>query len=332
MKNCRFIILIIFLAFALPYIYGGCVVVYSSGGFDSNQDQNKDQTTVGFAGTTLQAEITPQNAEALAEGAFAGGLSGTAPKSLKLSQSSNSAQLDLFRPFRFPQVLGNSLRRIELGAALNTPSFSSDITESDDLAGSCGGELSYTLILNKISGQYSGNLSYTDYCDNGVIIAGDADVDGTFDVSSGVFETATFAFDDLSDGSHTLDGEITMDFSDAPVTATFAAYCKDEKTGKVYWLKDYSINLAELSGRAEIEVFGTFYHPDNGFVTLTTSEPFVVFDEDDWPSSGELVIQGDGATKAQLIAIDQLQYRIEADTDGDGIFDWDSGLRNWTEL
>ncbi len=332
MKNFKFIILIILLTFTLPCIYGGCVVVYSSGDLNNDKVQTDDETTIDFTGTTLQAAITPLNAESLATGAFAGGQASVAPKSLKLSQSSNAAQIDLFRPLRFPLVLGDSLRRIELGTALSIPSHSNVITESDNLEGSCGGEVSYTLTLNKISGEFSGNLLFTDYCDDGIIVTGEADVDGTFEVSSGVFDTATFSFTDLSDESHILDGEISLDFTATPIVATFTAYSKDKQSGQVYWLKDYSINLYELPDRVEIESFGTFYNPDNGFVTLTTTEPFVVFAEDDWPASGQLVIQGDSATKARLTAIDQVHYRIEADTEGDGIFDLNSGILNWTEL
>jgi hypothetical protein len=332
MKNFKFFIFIIILAFALPYTYGGCVVIYSSGDFDSNKDPQEDETSVGFIGISSQSTITQQNAESLAVGAFAGGLSSTVPKGLKINQRTDATQIDHFRPLRFPLVLRNSLGRIELDAELNISDHSKIITESNNLIGRCGGELSYALTFDKISGKFSGSLVFTDYCDDEIIVSGETDVDGTFEVSSGAFNTATFSFDDLSDDCHTLDGEISLDLTDTPVLATIIADSKDNQSGQVYWLKDYSINLFELLGGVEIEIFGTFYHPDNGFVALTTPEPFVVFEEDDWPTSGHLVIKGDNDTKAQLTAIDHLRYRIEADADGDGIFDWDSGIHNWTDL
>jgi hypothetical protein len=332
MKNGKFFVLIVLVVLSLPFMYGGCVVVYSSGDLNRDEEKNNDETSGGYAGTTSQAAITQMNAEALAAGAFAGGISSGVPNSLSLTQSSNADPLDVFRPLRFPLVLGDSLRRIELGTTLLSFGKPTVTTENDNFEGSCGGELKSTITLNRISGKFSGNLLFTDYCDGGIIISGQTDVDGTFEVFSGNFNTATFAFDDLSDGSHTLEGQISMDFSDTPITATFSAYSKDEQTGKIYWIKDYSLNLAELAGYVEIEIFGTFYHPDNGFVTLSTSEPFIIHDEDDWPASGQLVIKGDGDTEARLIAIDQLRYSIEADTNGDGIFDWDSGILNWVDL
>ena len=332
MKNCKFFVLIILFALSLPCMYGGCVVVFSSGDFDNDKDKIEDETSDGFTGSTSQAAITQTNVETLAAGAFAGGLTSGVPNSFKSAQSSHADQLDVFRPLRFPLVLGDSLRRIELGTAFITFGRSSVTTERDHFAGGCGGELASTLTLNRISGKFRGNLLFTDYCEGGIVISGQTDVDGTFEVISGNFNTANFAFDDLSDGSHTLEGQISMDFSDTPVVATFSAYSKDEQTGKRYWIKDYSVNLFELAGHVDIEIFGTFYHPDDGFVTLTTSEAFVVHDEDDWPTSGRLDIKGDNDTEARLIAIDQLRYRVEADTDGDGIFDWESDTLNWNDL
>ncbi len=333
MKNAKFFVWIILLVISLPFMYGGCVVVYSSGDLNNDKEKNIDETSGGFAGTTSQAAITQTNAEALAAGAFAGGLTTSgATNSSSLNQSSNADQLDVFRPLRFPLVLGDSLRRIDLGAAPIAFGRSNVTTERDNFEGSCGGELKSTLTLNWTSGKFSGSLLFADYCDGGIIISGQTDIDGTIEVITGDFNTATFLFDDLSDGSHTLDGQISMDFSDTPFAATFSAYSKNEKTGEVSWIKDYSLNLAELAGDVEIEIFGTFYHPDNGFVTLSTSESFIIHDEDDWPASGQLVIKGDGDTEARLIAIDQLRYSIEADTNGDGIFDWDSGILNWVDL
>jgi hypothetical protein len=332
MKNDKFIILIILFAFLLPCTYGGCVVVFSSGDLDQDKENIDDDSSGRFKGITSQAEITPMNAEALAAGAFAGGLTSVVSRNLELNQSSKSIQIDTFRPLRFPLLLGDSLRRIDLVKAPMIFSRTDVITESDNFEGRCGGDFSYTLNINRVSKRFSGNISFRDYCDDGIILSGKANVDGTFKVNSGDFVTATFLFDDLSDGSHSLNGEISMDFSDTPILATLTAYSQDEHTGQVYWIKDYSINLYELVDRIEIEIFGTFYHPDNGFVTLTTSSPFVVLDEDDWPVSGRLIIQGDNDTKARLIALDQLRYRIETDTQGNGIFDCNSGIMNWTDL
>jgi len=334
MKNFKFFVLIILLAFTLPYMYGGCVLIYSSGGFDDIQDPKDDTASQDYDGSTSKAAITRENAPALAVGAFAGGLSdsGPAPQSLKLLQRTDSAQVDTFRPLRYLLVLVDSLRRIESDTELDISGLSNVVTESNNLKGGCGGELTYTLTFDRLSGNFSGDLLFADYCAEGNVFSGETDVDGTFEARSGVFSTATFTFDDLADEFHTLNGEIELDLSDTPLCATLTAYSKDSQTGAVYWLKNYSINLFEFFDRVEIEIFGTFYHPENGFVRLTTSEPFIVFEDDDWPASGQLLIQGDKDTEAHLIAVDPSHYKVAADTNGDGIFEWDSGLLNWADF
>ena len=330
MKRCKGNLLIFLLAISIPYTYGGCVVVYSSGNVNRAPARVDNENQDRFSGRTLEAAITPLNANDLAAGAFIGGLTGKEPKRFKLTRRSNSAPKEVFRPLRIPHMLVNSLRLVQLDPAKLNFSQTYVIVENNILAGTCGGDLSYTLDLNKKSQNFSGNLLFTSYCDNQITVSGDTDVDGTFEVGSAEFKTATFSFDNLSDGSNALDGEISIDFSDTPILATFSAHNKNEHNGHVYWIREYSINLSEFIGHLEIEIFGTFYDPDDGFVTLATSKPFVVFDEDAWPAAGQLLINGDDYTDAQLIVIDQLHYRITADTKGDGIFDWESGILSWT--
>jgi len=329
MKNLKFIVFVIFFAFTIPYMYGGCVVVYSSGGFDQDETQTEDGTGVEYVGATSQAAITVVNAEPLAAGALAGGLSEAAPQRVKLMRIAGTSQPDFFRPLRVPMALIDGLRRIEMDAELDIAGHSDVITESNNLAGSCGGVLSYTLTFDRMSGEFSGELLFENYCQGANTVSGETDVEGTFEASSGIFNTAVLSFDDLADKNHTLNGEISMDFTDTPVVAAFSVYSTDNQSGQVYWLKDYSINLAEFWDRVEIEIFGTFYHPDDGFVRLETSEPFIVFGADDWPAAGRLLIQGSGATRAQLTAIDPSSYRLSADTTGDGTFDWVSVILNW---
>jgi len=204
------------------------------------------------------------------------------------------------------------------------------VTDSED--GPCGGSFSYTITINDKSGEFEGTFIFSDYCDHGVIINGEADVEGTADPDSGDIITITFRFDNLSDGTIAMDGKMSMDFSDSPLICTLIAYLKDETTGKVYWAKNYSLNIYEYPGYLEVEIFGKFYHPDHGYVDVSTEEAFVIYDGDDWPSSGILLMVGANNTKVKLTAIDSTECRIEADTDGDGVYDWDSGPLEWDNM
>jgi hypothetical protein len=338
------LILFILLIFLLPYTYGGCVAVFSSGGGGSGgviigggtPDKDKEIVDGDGSGGTLiiatQASITPANAESLTGVAVTGDLTNFEPEISALSQSSAHTQFETFHPLSFILVMGDALRNIELNPSLFLLSQTNMINKSGTVEGPCGGLFSYSLNLNKVSEEFSGSLSFEDYCDGVTRLYGETDVIGAFEVSTGDFLTATFSFDNLIQGTFTLDGEMSIDLSDSPVIAVFTAHAKDNDTERVYWLKDYSMNKTEWDGEVEIEISGTFHHPDHGFVNLATTEPFIVRDEDDWPASGQIVIQGDNHTRAQLTAIDPLHCRVEADTEGDGIFEWESGVLNWTDL
>ena len=240
-------------------------------------------------------------------------------------------QIGAFWPFRLPMVLKDSLQKAEItgpAAALYKPAVE---TRSGTILGSCGGNLSYLIDIISESRTFNGSFRFENYCDHGITISGEMDFDGTYGIDSGDIRTAHFSFADLADGDIRLDGDMSLDFLHSPTMVTLSAYSKDIGSGKVYWIKDYAMNIAEFAGYIEIEIFGAFYHPDHGYVNLTTTEPFIVHHEDDWPTSGLLGIEGHKNTQAELTALNQLSYSVAADTDGNGVFDWDSRILNWTD-
>jgi hypothetical protein len=307
------------------------------GGGGSGGGIEPDPGEGAYTGKTTPAEIDENNATHIAAGAFAAGQAGMVMTSSEASQDDQGPtelQIDNFRTLKVPRILGDAARSMDLNAPLHQLSFRAEanrtVTGSDD--GPCGGSVSYTITINDKSGEFEGAFIFSDYCDYGVTISGEADVKGTADPDSGDIITITFRFDNLSDGTMTMDGKMSMDFSDSPLICTLTAYLKDETTEKVYWAKNYSLNIYEYPGYLEVEIFGKFYHPDHGYVDVSTEEAFVIYDGDDWPSSGILLMIGANNTKVKLTAIDSTQCRIEADTDGDGVYDWDSGPLEWSNL
>ena len=331
------LILLIILGFLLPYTYGGCVALFSSGDghrdrFVDGTDDTGDSISDGFIIIVNQASVGPQNAQALTGLTIKSDPTRFEPGHSELNTRSVDSQIAAYHPLSFTLAVGYSLRHIELSPTLFGSSQTDTISERGTVDGSCGGFISYSLNLNRVSGEFDGSLSFEDYCDGGAGISGDADVLGVFDVNTGDILTATFSFGNLAAGSFTLDGELSIDFSDAPIIAVFTVHAKDNVSGLVYRLKDYSMNITESVGSVEIEFMGTFHHPDHGFVDLATTDPFVLHDEDDWPASGQMVIQGDNGTGALLTAIDHLQCGVAADTTGNGLYEWDSGVLRWTDL
>jgi hypothetical protein len=332
MNRSKFIIFFIILAVSLPYTYGGCVLVFTTGDIEREKVPDGSDTSTDFAGRTSQAVIDSTNAKDLSGGAFAGGITRFEAASAGFYHNSMVTQIGAFRPLRLPLVLQDSLQKVETASTVIAFFKPAVETKSGTLQGSCGGRLSYLIDFIVESGIFSGSFSFENYCDQGITISGETDIDGNYRVDTGDYTTAHFSFANLADGTITLDGEISIDFLHPPITATFTAHSKDIESGQVYWIKDYSMNITEFAGYIEIEIFGAFYHPDYGFVNLTTTEPFIVHHEDDWPTSGILEIKGEKNTQAELSALDQLTCSIAADTDGDGVFDWDSGTLNWKDM
>jgi len=321
------------IVFCLFFVFTGC----GGGGGSGGGDGGGGGGGLRYTGETAPAEVDENNATDIAAGAFAAGQIGsvmTASEASPDDQAATDLQIDSLRTVMVPRVLGDAARSMDLSTPLYQLSFNAEATRTvkDSEDGPCGGSVSYTLDINDNTGEFDGIFTFSNYCAYGVTISGNADVEGTADLGTGDIITITFWFDNLTDGTMTMDGEMSMDFSGSPILCTLDALFKDETTGKVYWAKDYLIEIYEYPGYIEVDISGTFYHPDYGYVDVTTEELFVIHDEDEWPSSGILLMVGANNTGARLTAINNLRCRVEADTDGDGEFDdWDSGPLLWSD-
>jgi hypothetical protein len=123
-----------------------------------------------------------------------------------------------------------------------------------------------------------------------------------------------------------------MDLTMIPYVVTMNFYAKDKASGKVYWISGYILEITEVNGELEVKLTGRFYHPDYGYVELTTPVLFIIYEGDDFPSSGTLVLTGANGARAELNAIDYLHCECKFDSDGDGVYEWESGLMLWSDL
>lgn len=323
MKNLRFLILCMIVALTLPYTYGGCAG--GGGGSDGNDG-------IIYSGLTSQAEISELNAEDITAGAFGAGLVGDAMMALGLDEGSNDNFIRKFRTVKVPLMLSDSLYLIDF-STLSAGGFQTAVqTTKDTINGNCGGSMSYSVSVNDAQGTFNGNFTFSDYCNDGTTINGRARFDGRMNMDTGEFFEAHFSFDNLSGGGLTLDGDIEIDFSLSPNIMTINAYGQDPSSGKIYWIRDYSVAIEENTGFVQIEMTGMFYHPDYGYVTLSTTVPFTLYDGDEWPTAGTLVVTGANGSKAKITAIDNVNCVVEADIDGDDSYEWDSGTMAWDDI
>jgi hypothetical protein len=315
------------IGFTLAFAFAGC-----SGGGGGSDDSGGGASGLTYSGVMTPALVDESNAEEITGGAFATGLIGDGMVGLSVDQQIDSYHIRNFRSVKVPIVLSDSLNLVDFTSASSGGIQAATQTESDIIEGSCGGTMSYSVSVDDAQGTFNGSFTFSDYCNDGAIINGAARFNGKMDVDSGNFIEATFSFDNLSGGELILDGEIQIDFAATPNVVTFNAYGKDPVTGAVFWIQNYSITIDEFAGYVEIEMAGTFYHPDFGYVILSTPEPLVLHDGDEWPESGTLIVTGANDSKAKLTAIDHLTCTVEVDRDGDGTYEWDSDIINWEDM
>ena len=330
MKSYKFLFLCMILALTLPYTYGGCAGGGGSGGNDGNN-------AISYSGVSEPAEIDEQNIEDLSGGALSAGLTGDVMVGLSLHKKGNHAQIDgnsakKFRAVKIPGILSDSLDIInpEISSAFGARAARK--TESDMVTGNCGGSMSYSISVDETKGSFSGIFNFSEYCSDGTTVNGRANFSGRIDIDTNEFLEANFSFDSMSGGGLIYDGDIDIYYSESFSELTFNAYGKDPNSGKVYWIKDYNISIVENFGYFEAQMTGHFYHPDYGYVTLSSTGPFVVYDGDEWPTSGTFIITGANDSKAKIRAIDHLNCHMEADLEGDGLYEWDMGNKLWEDL
>ncbi len=141
---------------------------------------------------------------------------------------------------------------------------------------------------------------------------------------------------------------------------------KNKKTNKTCWMNDYKLSTqmayspksdSPTNDGLNISMEGRYYHPDYGYVDITTAQtPFVINgeaigrsmrnDKDTllralFPIQGTLTVQGAEGTQALLKALSEEDtasgfvlpsgYTIHLDTEGDGAFDA-AGTYAWPNL
>ena len=325
MKKLRILLLWVIIAVAVPYTLGGC----SGGGGDNNDDGDDGLT---YSGLTDAAVINESNAEDISGGAFGAGLVGDGMMTLGLDPDQTNTTVNKFRSVKIPVLLSDSLNLLDFGSS-STAGFEAALeTVSATINGNCGGSMSYSVQADGLDGTFTGNFAFNEYCNDGTTVNGNAGFDGKMDVDTGEFVEAYFSFDNLSGEDLTIDGDIEIDFSASPNVITLNAFGQDPGSGKVFWIRNYRVTIDEYSGYVQVEMAGRFYHPDYGYVTLSTTEPFVLHDGDEWPASGTLVVEGANSAKAKISSIDNANCAVEADIDGDDSYEWVSETLMWDDV
>ncbi len=183
------------------------------------------------------------------------------------------------------------------------------------------------------TGSFTGSFAFNTYHgDGGGVISGSVNVSGNYNFGTGSIDHLHFFFASLAmtDGfsSVTASGSIDL-LNGNPATATETLYLTDNSTGKTVWIDNFTINVTEGVGNADVTLSGKIYLHDYGFVVISTPTPFRYFSGGTYPSIGTMIITGSSNGRARLTVIDPTSYTIDVDAEGDGIYEI-STSHTWT--
>lgn len=326
----RFSLFLIVLPLALLLSCGG-------GGGDAS---TATSTSLSYSGSTESAVIAPANAVDITTGAFNGGMSGTLFNNFAaLTGQADPAPTRRPSPVITATILEDAVYDFY---ALSPPPANQRavVTEQQTIDGGCGGQATGQLQVDDVTGAFSGNLTFSDYCDSEATLNGNANFSGTINLTNSTFEAIFLNFDYLvttypTTESYVFDGSIAITPQPSGFVLDMDMLLKGD-ADEVFWVNDYSIAVTDLGSSLSMELSGKFFDPSSGYVTLSTLEAIVVNAFDGTPTAGVLLAAGKngaagGATRARLTCLASGEFQVEADTDGDGTFDWQSVIFSWDD-
>ena len=329
-------------AFLLGWGVACCSLVCcgGSGGDDGGTGASPGLT---YSGVTTQAVVTTGNAQNLASNAMEAGSGGAGSSGIAALVSASNGEDGREGAFfmGLAMVMESSVAKMDQQSAAEQNPFSAVRSGADTCPGGCGGNYSYNIQADTDTGVFSGTLVFNGYCENGITLNGSASFSGMVNMSLRQVESCTMTFNSITGMSNaesaTMGGQVYLAVSGATTMITMDMMVRDDSDGRVCKIENYQMDITDRGTYAEITLNGRYYDSDYGYVDLETTEAFLASEANDYPHAGKLVLNGEngaagGPTRARLTALSATECQVEADTDGDGIYDYDSGVVQWTDL
>ncbi|MCF8095057.1 MAG: hypothetical protein K9J79_06800 [Desulfobacteraceae bacterium] len=331
----NFFKLVRYLCLATAIIFG-LIVIVATGGGSGGDGNDSGSSNLSYTGVETEAEINEDNAETMATGAYTGGVVGLGSTSVGGVQTEEGSSDGSLRLYQISKVLEDSLRQVNQDSRDYESVQGATVTESGSFSGDCGGGASYNINVDEQTGEFDGSIEFSSYCDLDVTLNGSASFSGQLDLQTEELLTFNLSFNNLNGNlegdSITMSGDISVGATVSPVTVSMDMLIKDNSSGDVYYAHNYEMTISEGYDYIEIGVSGRFYDPNHGYVEISTPTLFRVYDYENNPERGVLVVTGKDNTKARLTVISNTSYHIEADTDGDDTYDYDGGTANWENI
>ncbi len=289
----------------------------------------------GSSGDTGQATITQSNAQSLSVGAYQQGQTGGAIAASNGDSSSLSSNIISPRALTIYQSLNSSIEKMDLDFYSNVNS-SGDIysyaivNDKRSFGGPCGGIVDMNININDQTGEFNGTMDFKSYCDLDVTISGLTNFSGSLSVNN---PSLNLSFDALTANSMgdslTLSGSVVSTFTGSTDSITANMVIKDNNSGQTYKVENYQITMTDHGSYADITISGRYFDPVEGYVEVSTISTINLTYSSAWPSAGALLCTGTSGTKAKIIFTSSTQFMVEADADGNGAYEYNSGNINW---
>ena len=262
------------------------IVLATACGDSGDSSDNTGITGPSYSGTTTQATIDENNAQALAIAATEGANTGD-----------NQAQLGTL----FDNVFSN------------LQSQKSGIAASGLVSGQCGGSATYPDNVQQQQNPITGSISFNNFCLDGgesgqLIVNGEisfiAQVENNEPVSMAI-ELNNFV---LSHNGNTVTINSTVAFSQNGVLFETSTDFTGSQ-GQTLRVENLVIRGNTVSGVTISS--GRIYHPDNGYVDISTTATLIFEGCDNGkPVSGTVLLEGSGGTNAEMMFTSCTTYEI----------------------
>ncbi|UFS72262.1 FG-GAP-like repeat-containing protein [Geomonas sp. RF6] len=322
----------VFLAaiFLFSLLLHGC-----GGGGGKVQSGSLFDPAAKYQGSSAQAVISADNAEALAMGGLAGEGFGVTMSSIGRGKAAAPVTVKGLPALPLAQDLKTLARHLDIAkhAAQLRPQTATGArakairNNSFVVNGPGGGTASYSLQLNDETGNFYGSVSCSGFTSSTTVIDGTCEVLGTFDLNLQEITQISLSFSSLSvtagGNAYTLAGSASWTFSypSSNEDLNMNLVVRDGSSSKTYWYSDYHVDTAYGSDRATQTISGRYYDHDHGYVDIVTPTPLVVAYNSQWPFEGAVRMSSAGGRWVSL-TFHPTTYGIEAETNGDGVVDW----------
>lgn len=319
----------LFAAFVVLILVAGC-----SGGGGSSGSSG----TGTYSGLTTPVTLTEENAQEVLEQAYYGGIAGSGIASPLSAADAGRVEAEGTAHSRhFALLIKDIIDKVGEQTVASIPRYLSAIqTEPISETGECGGTLTGSIQIDDVTGSVAGSFRFRNYCEMGAISNGNVSLTGEMDLDTGEI-SITMTFANVSEViedegmSIVMSGTAFVEITDLSMSMVMDIFMQDNTSGNSYLMEDYTFTIVEYDYTSEVQVSGRFYCSDYGYVVLSTEEEILISDYDDYPMQGVFVADGADNTSARLTFESAATYRIEVDEDGDGFYEYDSGILYWDD-